>query len=48
MNGKTTKKIRKAINAKEREMVETVFEYFNSLPFFERVKIAVRVLRGNL
>lgn len=48
MNGKTIKKIRKEVNSKENEMVNQVFDYFNSLSFFNRVKIAVKILQKKL
>lgn len=48
MNSKTVKKIRKAFNEKEKEMCNQIFEYFNSLSFFERVKIAVKIIRKKL
>lgn len=48
MNNKTVKKIRKELNSKEKEMVETVFDYFNSCSFFQRVKIALKILRGRI
>ena len=44
MNEKTIKKIRKELNAKENEIVQQVFDYFNSLRFFKRVKIAFKIL----
>lgn len=48
MNGKTVKKIRREINSsldkKEAEMVNQIFEYFKSLNFKERVKIAWKIL----
>ena len=44
MNGKTIKKIRKELNSKEKEMVETILNYFNSLPFIERLKIAHKII----
>ena len=44
MNAKTIKKIRKELNSKEKEMVETILNYFNSLPFFERLKIAKKII----
>ncbi len=48
MNAKTIKKIRKELNAKEKEVVNGVFDYFNSLPFVNRCKLAFRMLRGKL
>ena len=48
MNSKTAKKIRKAVNEKETEMVQQVFDYFNSLSFFKRVKIAWKIIRRKL
>ena len=48
MNSKTVKKIRKVINSKEEEMVNQIFEYFKSLSFKERVKIAWKILRKKL
>ena len=44
MNGKTIKKIRKELNSKEKEMVNEVFDYLNSLAFFKRVKVAVKII----
>lgn len=44
MNGKTIKKIRKELNGKEKEMAETILNYFNSLPFIERLKIANKII----
>ena len=44
MNGKTIKKIRKELNSKEKEMVNEVFDYLNSLSFFKRVKVAVKII----
>ena len=48
MNEKTIKKIRKEINSKEEEVVQTVFDYLNKLPFWKRLKIAGRLLRKKL
>ena len=48
MNSKTVKKIRKELNSKEKEMVNQIFDYFNTLSFFERLKIAVKILRRKL
>lgn len=48
MNGKTIKKIRKEINGKEKEMVEQVFDLFNSFSFFKRFEIAVKILLKKL
>lgn len=48
MNGKTIKKIRKEVNSKENEMVNQIFDYFNTLSFFERIKIAVKIIRKKL
>ncbi len=48
MNGKTIKKIRKEVNRKENEMVNQIFDYFNTLSFFVRLKIAVKILRKKL
>ena len=48
MNGKTIKKIRKELNSKEKEMVNEVFDYFNSLSFWKRCKIALRIMQGKL
>ena len=45
MNGKTIKKIRKELNSKEKEMVNELFDYFNSLSFGKRIKIALRIIR---
>lgn len=48
MNNKTVKKIRKEINSsladKEAEMVNQIFDYFKSLSFKERIKIAVKII----
>lgn len=48
MNGKTIKKIRKELNSKEKEIASEVFDYFNSLAFIERLKIAVKIIRRKL
>lgn len=48
MNGKTIKKIRKELNRKEKEMAETILNYFNSLPFIERLKIALKIISKKL
>ena len=48
MNGKTIKKIRKELNSKEKEIASEVFDYFNSLSFFQRLKIAVKIIRRKL
>lgn len=48
MNGKTIKKIRKELNSQQKEIVNDIFDYFNSLSFFERVKIAVKIIRKKL
>ena len=52
MNGKTIKKIRKEINSslndKEAEIANQIFNYFNSLGFIERVKIAMKIIRRKL
>ena len=48
MNAKLSRKVRKAVNAKEKEMVEEVFNYLDSLTFRERVKLAVRLIKGKL
>lgn len=48
MNGKTIKKIRKELNSQQKEIVNEIFDYFNSLSFFERVKIAVKIIRKKL
>ncbi|MBO7733638.1 MAG: hypothetical protein J6S67_13830 [Methanobrevibacter sp.] len=44
MNGKTIKKIRKELNSKEKEMVNVVFDYFNTLSFWERLKFAHKII----
>jgi hypothetical protein len=48
MNGKQIKKIRKEINKsvdeKEKEIVEVVYNRFNSYPFGKRFKMAVKLL----
>jgi hypothetical protein len=44
MNGKTVKKIRKELNSKENEMCNQIFDYFNTLSFFGRLKIAVKII----
>lgn len=44
MNGKTIKKIRKELNSKEKEMVNVVFDYFNTLSFLKRLKIAHKII----
>ena len=48
MNAKLSRKVRKTVNAKEKEMVEEVFNYLDSLPFCERVKLAIRLIKGKL
>jgi hypothetical protein len=52
MNGKTIKKIRKEINSsfneREKEIAGQIFNYFNSLSFFGRLKIAVKILKKKL
>lgn len=52
MNAKLSRKVRKtvnsAVNAKEKEMVEEVFNYLDSLTFRERVRLAVRLIKGKL
>lgn len=52
MNGKTIKKIRKEINSsfneREKEITNQIFNYFNSLPLKERVKIAVKIIRKKI
>jgi hypothetical protein len=48
LNARTARKIRKEINSKENEMVNQILEYFDSLPFFERLKIAVKIIRKKL
>jgi hypothetical protein len=52
MNAKLSRKIRKSINsaltAKEKEMVDEIFNCLDSLPFSKRVRLAVRLIRGKL
>ena len=52
MNGKTIKKIRKEINSsldnREEEIAKQIFDYFNSLGFFARVKIAIKIIRKKI
>lgn len=48
MNAKTVKKIRKEINSKEDEIVNQIFDYFKSLRFIERVKLAIKIIRKKL
>ena len=52
MNAKTAKKIRKEINSslneKEIEIVNQIFDYFKSLRFIERVKLAIKIIRKKL
>lgn len=48
MNAQTVKKIRKEIKSKEDEMVEQIFDYFRCLPFWKRVKIAIRIIRKKI
>lgn len=48
MNGKTIKKIRKELNSKEKEMANEIFDYFNSLSFGKRIKVAWKILRKKL
>jgi hypothetical protein len=42
------KKIRKELRATEQGMVEQIFDYFRSLPFFERVKLAIKIIRKKI
>jgi DNA-binding transcriptional regulator YiaG len=44
MNAKTIKKIRKELNSKEKEMADMILNYFNSLSFWERLKIAKKII----
>ena len=52
MNAKFSKKFHKlvnsAVNAKEKEMIEEVFNYLDSLTLRERVRLAVRLIKGKL
>ena len=48
MNGKTIKKIRRVVNTKEEEMVNQIFDYFKTLSFIERVKVAIKIIRKKL
>lgn len=52
MNAKTVKKIRKEINSsldsREQEIANQIFNLFNSKPFKERVKIAIKIIRKKL
>lgn len=48
MNARLSRKVRKSVNSKEKEMVEEVFNYLDSLTFRERVRIAVRLIKGKL
>ena len=48
MNAKLSRKVRKTVNAKEKEMVEEVFNYLDSLPFRERVRLVFRLIKGKL
>ena len=52
MNNKTVKKIRKEINSslddREAEIANQIFDYFKSLGFKERVKIAIKIIRKKL
>jgi len=52
MNAKLSRKIRKSINsaltAKEKEMVDEIFNFLDSLPFSKRVRLAVRLIKGKL
>ena len=52
MNGKTIKKIRKEINSslndREAEIAQQIFDYFNTLSFKERVKIAIKIIRKKI
>lgn len=48
MNAKLSRKVRKAVNSKEKEMIEEVFNYLDSLTFRERVRLAFRLIKGKL
>lgn len=48
MNSKTAKKVRKEIDRKERVLAEGILDSLNYLPFWKRVKIAVRIIRKKL
>lgn len=48
MNGRSAKKIRREITSRENEMIAILCNYFNSLDFFNRVKIAMRIIRKKL
>ena len=52
MNNKTVKKIRKEINSslndRENEIARQIFDYFNSLGFIERIKIAIKIIRKKI
>lgn len=48
MNARTVKKVRKELQSKEKEMVNTVFDYFNSLSLGKRFKIAFKIIKGKL
>lgn len=52
MNGKTIKKIRREINSsldnREEKITNQIFDYFNSLGFLARVKIAIRIIRKKI
>ena len=52
MNGKAIKKIRREINSslncKEDEIANQIFDYFRNLPFKERVKIAIKIIRKKI
>lgn len=48
MNGKISRKVRKEIDRKERVLAEGILDSINYLPFWKRVKIAVRIIRKKL
>lgn len=48
MNTKQAKKVRKEITKREKEILLNLFKYFNTLPFWKRVKMALRIIGRKL
>ncbi len=46
MNGRLAKKIRKEVRRRDTKILPELKEFLNKLGFFERVKIAYRLIRG--
>lgn len=44
MNGKQAKKIRKEIDKKQNEIVNSIFDCFCGLGFFDRLKICYKIM----